>query len=151
METASGCNETTRLLATDSSVQVWRANMRECWEMRARLSLASGDLKQAERFAERAVQTAKSVQSTDLVEDRYALAQSYRLLGDIRLRLGDKSGAQAAWKAALVTLPAGVAEKPNEMAEHAILLQRLGRSPEARERGARLDAMDYRSPEFRAT
>lgn len=149
LQTANACDATARLLATDSSVQAWRANMRECWNMRARLSLAAGDARAAERFAERAVETASSVRSTDPVNDRYALAESRRLLGDARQRLGDRAGAEAAWKAALAAIPAGVAEKPSEMAEHATILMRLGRAAEARERAARLSAIGYQSFVFK--
>lgn len=143
LQTANACDATARLLATNSGVQVWRANMRECWEMRAQLSLATGNASAAVRFAERALGTAKSIRSTDPVDDRYALAQSYRLLGDARERLGDQPGAATAWTAALASLPAGVAEKPAEMAEHATILMRLGREAEARARASRLSSMGY--------
>jgi tetratricopeptide (TPR) repeat protein len=148
-ETMIGCTVTARLLATDPNVQVWRANMRECWQMRARLSLADGDARQAAGLAERAVQTAKSVRTTDPVEDSYELAQAYRILGDARQRFGSKPAATAAWQAALAALPRGVAEKPAEMAEHAVVLNRLGRTAEARERATRLATMGYRIAEIR--
>jgi tetratricopeptide (TPR) repeat protein len=130
-QTARGCDATARLLATDPTVQVWRANMRECLEVRARLGLAAGEPGQAAVMAERAVETARSIHSTDPVDDRYALAQSYRLLGDARRAGGNKSGANAAWNAALKVLPSRVAEKPSEMAERALLLQRIGRTEDA--------------------
>ena len=149
-EAVTGCNATANLLATDPSVQVWRANMRECWEMRARLSLAAGDAGQALSYSERAVQLARAVRSTDPVDDRYALAQSYRLLGDSRQLLGDGRGAQAAWEAGLATLPAGVPEKPSEMAERATLLKRLDRAADARMLYSRLTAMGYQQAEIRS-
>ena len=148
-EATVGCTVTARLIATDAAVQVWRANMRECWEIRARLDLAGGNARQAVVYAQRAVETAKSVRSTDAVEDKYALAQSYRVLGDARQRAGDRAGAKAAWEAGLQALPRGVAERPAEMAEHATIQIRLGRAGEARQRTARLAAMGYRTADLR--
>jgi hypothetical protein len=49
----------------------------------------------------------------------------------------------------LAVLPRTIAEKPREMAEHAMLLQRLGRAGEARNRAAQLTVMGYRDSEFR--
>jgi tetratricopeptide (TPR) repeat protein len=149
-EVAKGCSATARLVATDSSVQEWRAQVRDCWDVRARLSLEKGDLQQALRFAERALETAKSVRSADPVDSRYSLAQAYRVLGDIRRRLSDARGAQAAWRAGIGALPANVVEKPHETAERVILLHRLGRLEEAREGAARLAAIGYRLPELGA-
>ncbi len=143
-EAHSACNVTARLLETDASVQLWRADMRDCWQMRTRLMLAAGDAVGAKVFAERALETARSVRSTDPVRDRHALAKSYRLLGDIRQRLGDKAGAQAAWGAALSALPVGVAEWPREMAEHAAILQRLGRAGEAQALARRLANIGFK-------
>ena len=149
-ETNEACGVTSRLIAIDPNVQRWRANLRDCFDMRAQLALTDGTLPQAAGFAARAVQTAKAVRSTDPVEDRYAVAASYRLLGDIRHRLRDRTGAESAWQSGLSFLPANVAEKPNEMAEHAIILQRLGRGSEARGRTARLAAIGYRSSDLRS-
>jgi tetratricopeptide (TPR) repeat protein len=148
-ETAAACMASARLVAADAKVQAWRAIVRECWDMRARIAAASGNAAQASAFAERAVTTAKTVQSTDPIEDKFELAQTFRVLGDARKSLGDMAGAAAAWQAALAALPPDVAEKPNEMAERAMLLQRVGQSEAARQRTARLNAMGYRNPELR--
>ena len=148
-ETAAACSASARLVAADAKLQTWRAIVRECWDMRARIAAASGDAAQASAFAERAVTTARSVQSTDPIEDKFELAQTFRVLGDARKSLGDTAGAAAAWQAALGALPLDVAEKPNEMAERAMLLQRVGQSEAALQRSARLSAMGYRNPELR--
>jgi len=123
--TDSGCNIVAQLLADQPRSAALRARMSECWEMRARLSLADGNTGRAKQFAERAVETARSVHSTDPIDDRHALASALRLLGDIRSRSGDAEGARAAWSAALAAMPANVAEKPDEMAERATILERL--------------------------
>jgi tetratricopeptide (TPR) repeat protein len=147
-ETATACTASARLLAADAKLQAWRAIVRECWDMRARVAAASDNPAQAAAFAERAVTTAKSVKSTDPIEDKFKLAQTFRVLGDARKSLGDVSGASAAWQAAFQALPLDVAEKPNEMAERVMLLRRIGRLDEARQQTSRLAAMGYRNPEL---
>ena len=131
-------------------MQRWRANLRDCFYLRAQLALASQDLAAAARYAARAVELGRTVASPDAVEDRYAIASSLRILGDIRRRDGDLAGAKAAWQAGLSELPNGVAEKPNELAVHAMLSQRLGRAAEAQQRIERLNAIGYRNPELRS-
>jgi hypothetical protein len=150
-ETQAACGVTTRLIATDPSVQRWRATLRDCLIMRTQLALTDGAPQDAMRYAANAVATGKSVSSTDRVEDRYAVAGALRLLGDIRLRLGDVAGARAAWEEGLALVSASVAEKPNEMAEHVMLLRRLGRGSEAQERAARLAADGYRNSDYRSS
>ena len=140
----TGCQITARLQSTDPTVQIWRGMMRDCWKARARISIARGNLDVAGQNAARAVMIGKSVQTTDTVEDRFQLAQSYLLLGDVRAKLHNAAGAQEAWQAGLAAIPANVAEKPSEMAGHTALLRRLGRSAETRDRSAALENMGYR-------
>lgn len=144
---ASACNSATRLVNTDPKVQTWRADLAWCWATRAQLAAAAGDFGEAAGFAQRAVAIAATVRSTDPVEDKFALARDYRLLGDARQRMNDSKGALTAWQQGLAAIPAGVSEKPNEMAEHVILLERLGRQQEARGQSDRLAAMGYRNPQ----
>jgi len=124
--------------------------MRDCLYLRAQLALTNGDGGDAARFAVKAVDVGKTVASPDAVEDRFAVASSLRLLGDIRKRMGDSAGAKAAWQAGLSALPNGVAEKPNELAVHAILSQRLGRASEAQQQVEKLATIGYRNPELRS-
>ncbi|HEX6072946.1 MAG TPA: TIR domain-containing protein, partial [Sphingomicrobium sp.] len=145
-ETEAACAVTSRLIAIDSNVQRWRGNLRDCFYLRAELALAAGQIDAASRFVSKAVDVGKTVASTDPIEDRYALAGSWRLLGDIRRRAGDGPGAKIAWQAGLSAIPENVAEKPNESAVHAMLFERLGRAAEARQRIARLRTIGYRNP-----
>ena len=55
------------------------------------------------------------------------------------------AGASAAYTTALATVPAGVPELPREVAEHAMLLERLGRAAEAQQLKQRLAAMGYKA------
>jgi tetratricopeptide (TPR) repeat protein len=150
VQVGAACTVTDRLIAIDSNVQRWRANRRDCLHLLAQLALAHDDTASAARFATQAVTVGKTVASPDTVEDRYAVASSLRLLGDIRRREGDLSGARAAWQAGLAELPDGIAEKPNELAVHAMLFQRLGRTIETQQRIQKLAAIGYRNPELRS-
>nr|MBA2770919.1 TIR domain-containing protein [Sphingomonas sp.] len=142
-QVASACSVAQRLIARDSNVQRWRAVQRDCRLMQARMALAAGDAQRALALAQNAVDAARSVRSTDSVDDKFSAAEAYRLVGDIRQRMGDTAGAQAAWQAGLQALPARVAEQPKEIAERAMLLQRLGQEAEAQRLQGRLAVIGY--------
>ena len=140
----AGCRLFDGLLAKDRSVAQWRAGLRDCHAMRARIALASGANEEALRHAGQALDAAESVKSSDSVGDRYMLASVQLLIGDIHRRSGDSLSARSAWQAGLTSLPAGVQERPGEMADHADLLRRLGRTAEAQPLAGRLAAMGFR-------
>ena len=139
----AGCDIYERLLARDLTVSNWRAGRRDCMLMRARLALASGAKDDASAFADKAVDVARTVKSTDQVADRFALAKALRLRGDIRRQLGDMDGARGAWAAAFAALPTGVSERPGEMNERQLIMQRLGRNAEAQQIAAKLHGIGY--------
>jgi len=87
------------------------------------------------------------VRSADAGADAFGLARAYRLLGDSRKGFGDGAGAAAAWTAAFQALPRVPAERPIETQEHAIILERLGRTAEAQQLKRQLAATGYRLPE----
>ena len=146
----SACAVSGRLVAIDSNVQRWRANLRDCFHLRAQLALSKNDAPSAVRYSAKAVEVGKTVASSDPVEDRYAVGSSLRLLGDIRRRMGDTAGAKAAWEAGLSEFGDGVPEKPNELAVHAMLFQRLGHPDEAQQAVQKLQSIGYRNPELRS-
>jgi tetratricopeptide (TPR) repeat protein len=140
-ETAVGC----AVIATlgRSSGQLG-SKQTACLTLRARLALQAGARSQALVFAARLLAAASTERSGDAVKDRFAIAAAYRLLGDARKFSGDADGARAAWVKALSTLPPGVAERPQDLDEHATILERLGRTAEAQQLAERLRAMGYR-------
>jgi tetratricopeptide (TPR) repeat protein len=140
---SEACSELQRLLATDQTDQRWKASFAECWIMRSRIAIAAADPQAAQAYARKAVETAKSIKSTDAMTDRYTLAVAYRVDGDVRRLLHDDFGARTAWQAGLA-LVSSVAEKPNEMAEHARLLERTNQLGPARALASRLAQMGYR-------
>jgi tetratricopeptide (TPR) repeat protein len=139
-----------RLIAKDPTLADWHVDFRECWIMRGYIALAKGTNADAAKAAEQALRIAGSFKSNDPATDAYALARAYRLLGDARKGLGDSRAAAAAWSAAFRSLPQVQTERPIETQEHAIILQRLGRTAESQQLNQRLAAMGYRLPEIKA-
>jgi tetratricopeptide (TPR) repeat protein len=144
----NSCAIISRLIAKDPSLADWRADLRECWIMRGYIDLAKGANADAANAAEQAVRIGRSVKSADPGTDAFALARTYRVLGDARNGLGDKPAAAAAWNAALRAVPHVAAERPIETQEHAIILERLGRLAEAQQLRRKLAAIGYRLPEI---
>ena len=145
-QSAESCETADRWLKRDPQSAIWRAASAACLMMRARIALASGSPQAALGPAGSAVAINRTAHTADRISDAYQLAGAYRLLGDVKQRLGDAAGAQAAWRSALALLPTATPEKPGDMAEHAALLQRLGRSAEAQPLTSRLNAIGYRMP-----
>jgi tetratricopeptide (TPR) repeat protein len=141
---ANGCRTLEALLHRPSPRPEWRRAPYNCALIRADLAMASGNKDQALAAAQQAVVAAAQVRSSDKVEDAFRLVRAYRLVGDVEQARGDLNAAQAAWSKGLEVTPKGVAERPDEMQDHATLLQRLGRSGDAKPLTDRLRAMGYR-------
>lgn len=128
-EAQTGCSQAEDVLARDPG-PTWRRLRTACLAVQSRLALESGSKTTALRLAERSLASARAERNADPIANRYTVAAAYRLLGDVRLGMGDSKGAKAAWSAGLEQLPERVAERPREMKERADLLQRLGRAGE---------------------
>jgi tetratricopeptide (TPR) repeat protein len=145
-QTAAGCAAVSTLLRRPSPKPEWRNGLFYCLALRARLALANGQKDQALALSQQALSTAKAVHTADKPADASRIARAYRLVGDIERDRGDMEAAQVAWNSALAANPKNVTEQPDEIAEHAAILQRLGRNPEAQPLTARLNSMGYRLP-----
>jgi tetratricopeptide (TPR) repeat protein len=143
-EVQTGCALGREVLAHDGG-QAWRRLQTTCLAIRSRLALESDSNASALRLAEQSLAAARMDRSPDPTSDRYSIAAAYRLLGDVRSRMGDEDAAKAAWDAGLAQLPKGVAERPREMNERAKLLLRLGRKTEAQAIQRRLNSIGYLS------
>jgi tetratricopeptide (TPR) repeat protein len=143
-ETEAGCAIAQRLFARDSRYAQWRLGMQICWTNRARLALAANRTDEALRNARQAVNTGMP-DTTRSMDGPAPAARAQLVLGDIQKSLGDSAAAAAAWQAGLAALPNGSSERPNELALHAAILQRLGRAAEAQPLIQRLRAMGYRA------
>jgi len=144
-EARAGCRLAAVLHERDPNVASWHTLQTHCHMARTKLALAEGSLANALELAERARESARRERGVDPVKDRYGVASSYRLIGDIRRRIGDGQEARQAWTAGLAQLPSNVVERPREMDERAALLERLGRRDEARPLSERLRIIGYRS------
>jgi tetratricopeptide (TPR) repeat protein len=142
----AACRAVQSLVRRPSPKPEWRNGLFGCLALQAQLTLAAGSKDQAHAFAQQALNAAQSVHSADKVQNAFRLAHAYRLLGDIEQELGRPSAARAAWASGLASIPAGTFEQPDEIADHAALLQRLGRAGDAQPLAARLKAMEYRLP-----
>ena len=140
----AACASAGQLLAKDSKVPEWRAGLRDCWLMRSRLAAAAGDNTAALQDALRSIDAARTVHTTDSVRDQFALAAAYRAAGDAQRDSGNNAGALSAWESALSALPKASAERPGEMRERATILERLGRTAEARQLLAKLSEIGFK-------
>jgi tetratricopeptide (TPR) repeat protein len=144
--TSTVCQTVRSLVQRPSPKPEWRNGMLGCLTLQAQLSLAAGGKNQAFDLARQAVAAARSIRTADKVQDAFRVASAYRLLGDIERERGHLDTARTAWTSGLASIPVGTFEQPDEMADHAAILQRLGRAAEARPLRTKLSSMGYHSP-----
>jgi tetratricopeptide (TPR) repeat protein len=146
VETGAACGLARQLIAKDGGVAQWRALQRDCIVTQLLLALASSDLGRAEALGKQAVAAAGGVKTSDPIEDGYGLAKALRLAGDAQRKLGNAAAARADWARALAVIPHTNSERPSEMSERRSIMQRLGRSNEARDLQGKLASMGYLEP-----
>jgi tetratricopeptide (TPR) repeat protein len=142
---APACNTIDRLLRQPAPKPDWRIGQVNCLLLKAQIALASGAKDQALGIAQQAVNATRQLHSFDRFSDAAQTRRAYRIFGDIERARGDLAAATAAWTTALAALPPGVPELPQEIAQHATLLDRLGRASEAQQLKQRLAAMGYKA------
>jgi tetratricopeptide (TPR) repeat protein len=148
-ELQSACKPTVSLARRERAAPDWVALRRDCLTTEAIFDLGSGAGARALTTGTRALAEARSVKSSDSIDDQYGVARANRLIGDASRSLGDRSAARAAWGNAFAALPRTSAERPSEMAERQLILVRVGRAAEAEQLARRLLAMGYRAGESR--
>ena len=145
-QTVTFCDGSRDLLRHDATKPEWQIILFGCFNMRAQLALAGGNTDQALALAKQAAEVARNVQTVDKVADASRIARAQRFVGDIERSKGNGTAAHTAWAGALAALPSGVPEQPDEVAERAAILQRLGRGAEAQPLTAKLNSIGYRQP-----
>jgi len=145
-QSAAACRTFQVLLSRPAPRPEWRKGSYACALVRSGLAMAAGNRDQALAAAQQAVAAARLAQTQDKHEDAFRLARAYRMVGDVQRDRGDMLAAQEAWAKGLAAIPTSVPERPDEMEDHALLLQRAGRSAEAQRLTSRLNAMGYRLP-----
>jgi tetratricopeptide (TPR) repeat protein len=146
-ELQSACKFAASAGARDRTGPDWLALRRDCLATETAFDLGAGSGADALASGTQALDAARSVKSSDGIDDRYGVARAYRLIGDAQKLLGNGSAAAAAWTSALAALPRTSAERPSEMAERQINLARAGRAAEAKLLAGKLSAMGFRAPE----
>jgi tetratricopeptide (TPR) repeat protein len=145
-QTVRACDSVSSVLRHGPAKPEWRKSLVSCLMLRAGSLRAQGSKPEALGFARQALSVAQSIHTSDSVGDAFIVAKCGRLVGDLEREVGRADAARSAWAAALTVIPTTVPEQPDEIAEHAALLQRLGRAGDAQPRAARLKAMGYRLP-----
>ncbi|HEY6048063.1 MAG TPA: toll/interleukin-1 receptor domain-containing protein [Sphingomicrobium sp.] len=145
VQTNAACKTIAGLLRQPAPKPDWRIGQVDCLLLQGQLALAAGAKDDGLRLAQQAIATARTVHTVDRVADASLLERAYRVTGDIARARGDLPGAQAAWTSALSQFLDGVPLMPRELAEHAMLLDRLGRAGEAQQLKQRLAAMGYKA------
>lgn len=142
-ESRLGCRAAARVHERDQG-KSWRHLQTNCLMLRSRLALQAGEAANALGLAELALASARAERSEDPTRVRYRIAAAFRLLGDIRSRMGDHPAATAAWTAGLSQLPSNAPERPAEMHERAEILKRLGRGTDAKAIDLKLAKIGFR-------
>ena len=150
-QTNAGCATVNGLLGRKAVKPEWRIGAMHCSDLRARLALIAGADARALAEAQQALRFSQSVHSGDPTSDAYLIAGAYRLVGDIEKKFGQLGAAHSAWSSALASIPTDPTEIPREMAEHAAILERLGRAAEAQQLSQRLAAMGCRLADLEGT
>src|SRR5205085_1124476 len=140
------CAMVAGLLGKNPKNPAWLGGSRDCWLMRAQIALARGKNDEAVQAAIRASEIAKSVRTADPALDSFLLAKANRVLGDAYRAAGNAAAAQSSWSSAYSAIPQVAAETPWELRQHALVLERVGRSAEANAITAKLNSMGYRRP-----
>ena len=139
------CAVADNLLRRDRSVVDWRTTFqRLCLTLRARLALDGPAPSEALPYAQQALTIART--EPDPVDRGFVIAASQLLLSKALQASGQPDAARGAVQAALAIWPKGVEEKPRELADHALLLSRLGQ--DSTPYSNRLSAMGYRYPAY---
>jgi tetratricopeptide (TPR) repeat protein len=148
MAADAACGAAAALVARDRSVAKWRFDLqRRCFEIRARIATKSGAPSEGVNLARQALALAR--QETNSMSRAMLMARSNLILGNALAAAGQSDAARGAYQAALSGWPKGVEEQPQELADHAMLLKRLGHRQEAAALAQRLAAMGYRRPDYR--
>jgi len=142
-QTRSACDLSTRLLARDRNVVLWRTIAIDCLTGRTAVAMASRSFAEAQQLAQRTVSEAQAFRGSDDVETRFTRASAYKLLGDVYAREGNRAEALKAWTAALATWPRST-ESPRQMAMKAEILSSLGRTADAEPLKRKLAEVGYR-------
>jgi tetratricopeptide (TPR) repeat protein len=140
----AGCDLIGRLVAKNAANSEWHLQAIECLLIRARLALSDGAHAEAQALAGAALRKAKATRGGDPLDARMAVVKSYKLLGDVQNRAGNRNSARGAWQAGLAAWPSRMTANPSEMAMRAVMLEGTGRKAEAKALADKLASIGFR-------
>ena len=136
-----GCGLSNGLIARDPTVVAWREAGLACLRLRAELAAIGGSKGEALALANQVLEGIRSAAGSN---DRFALPQAQKLVGDVLWRSGNRAGAIAAWKSGLAAWPKGITETPVQLAARGEMLRGIGQRAEGARIASQLAAMGYR-------
>lgn len=142
-QTNAACSLVSKLVATDRTAVGFQIALRKCLLLQAQIALSAHNYAMAGTFANRALTVARSTHSSDAGDDRFQTVRAQRLVGDIEQGEGNAAAAQDSWRSAEQLLPPNGAERPRDMVQRMIVLQRLHHDAEAQQISDKLKAMGY--------
>lgn len=147
----SGCDSADRLVSKDSTVVLWRMDLRSmCLETKIRAAVERGALAEAQELSGQLNGLAQGELARSPSSDaRLVLANAYLLRGLVQSSSGDRAGARDAFASALRSWPAEASDRPALIARKVVILKGLGRREEAGGLAARLDRMGYGDPTYK--
>lgn len=142
-QAAGGCQTAHILMKRDRTNPNWRKGVSTCLLIQGQLALKAGSKVQALDLAQQSVAAARTVRTSDAVDDGFVNARAYLALGDAERALGNSAAARTAWNQALAAIPTNVTERSDETAVRASILERLGRGNEAAPLRSRLKQVGF--------
>jgi tetratricopeptide (TPR) repeat protein len=147
----AGCDVADRLVSKDSTVVLWRMDLRSmCLEMKIRTAVSRGAVAEAREISGKLSALARGeLARSPSNEARLVVANADLVRGLVESASGDRAGARAAFASALRSWPAGAPEKPALIARKVLILKGLERREEAADLASRLNRMGYADPIYK--
>jgi tetratricopeptide (TPR) repeat protein len=141
----AGCDIVDRLASRNTSVADWKARLSvKCLALRARVALAEHAPGEALLLARQAIAAART--SPRPIERALLVSRGLAIGGNAFAAQRDPVNARKWWLASLAGLPRSAELRPAEIAQVAVVHQRLGNRAEAQRLTATLTGMGYRYP-----
>ena len=146
----SGCDMADRLVAKDSSVVDWRLDLRAwCLQLKARIALSQGALVEAEGWADRLQQLARTeAAETPSPDAQLELANAEMIRGLVAHASGSAAKANDAFRRAARSWPRQMPDRPPLLARKVLILDGIGQRDAATALAKQLARIGYRDPTY---
>jgi hypothetical protein len=139
-----------RLVAKDSSVVDWRLDLRAwCLQLKARIALSQGALVEAEGWADRLQQLARTeAAETPSPDAQLELANAEMIRGLVAHASGSAAKANDAFRRAARSWPRQMPDRPPLLARKVLILDGIGQRDAAKALAEQLARIGYRDPTY---